>query len=249
MAEHNQIQIITKRQVRTAILVDGGFYRKKAYYHWGERSPVERANELFNYCMRLLRDDREHRLLYRIFYYDCPPSAKNVYHPLTKKTVNLKLSDQYKWTEAFFNELRHKRKVALRLGRLSENDLRYELTPETFRKLMNGSVQFSDIKEDDLRLNIVQKGVDMRIGVDMTSLALKKQVDQIILISGDSDFVPAAKQVRREGIDMILAPMGQKVKADLYEHIDGLIDRPLVKKEVVHNTMPKPQPEPEPALL
>lgn len=230
-------------------MVDGGFYRKKAYYHWGERSPVERANELFNYCMRLLRDDREHRLLYRIFYYDCPPSAKNVYHPLTKKTVNLKLSDQYKWTEAFFNELRHKRKVALRLGRLSENDLRYELTPETFRKLMNGSVQFSDIKEDDLRLNIVQKGVDMRIGVDMTSLALKKQVDQIILISGDSDFVPAAKQVRREGIDMILAPMGQKVKADLYEHIDGLIDRPLVKKEVVHNTMPKHQPEPEPALL
>ena len=55
----------------------------------------------------------------------------------------------------------------------------------------------------------------------MTSLALKKQVDQIILISGDSDFVPAAKQARREGIDMILAPMGATIKPNLHEMQHG----------------------------
>ena len=71
-------------------------------------------------------------------------------------------------------------------------------------------------------LNIEQKGVDMRIGIDIASLAYKKLVNQIILISGDSDFVPAAKQARREGIDFILAPMGATIKADLFEHIDGL---------------------------
>ncbi len=47
----------------------------------------------------------------------------------------------------------------------------------------------------------------MRIGLDIASLAYKKQIDQIILIAGDSDFVPAAKLARREGIDFILDPM------------------------------------------
>ena len=62
----------------------------------------------------------------------------------------------------------------------------------------------------------------MKIGVDIASLAYKKQVDQIILIAGDSDFVPAAKLARREGIDFILDPMWGNITDDLFEHIDGL---------------------------
>jgi uncharacterized LabA/DUF88 family protein len=62
----------------------------------------------------------------------------------------------------------------------------------------------------------------MKIGVDIASLALKRFVDRIVLISGDSDFVPAAKLARREGIDFILDPMGADVEPSLFEHIDGL---------------------------
>ena len=62
----------------------------------------------------------------------------------------------------------------------------------------------------------------MRIGLDIASLSYKKQVDQIILIAGDSDFVPAAKLARREGIDFILDPMEATIRDDLFEHIDGL---------------------------
>ena len=62
----------------------------------------------------------------------------------------------------------------------------------------------------------------MKIGLDIASLAYKKQVDQIVLIAGDSDFVPAAKLARREGIDFILDPMGKQINAELFEHIDGL---------------------------
>lgn len=51
---------------------------------------------------------------------------------------------------------------------------------------------------------------------------IKKQVDQIILISGDSDFIPAAKLARREGIDIILDPMKQHVKPDLNKYVDGV---------------------------
>ena len=62
----------------------------------------------------------------------------------------------------------------------------------------------------------------MKIGLDIASMAYKSQVNQIILISGDSDFVSAAKLARREGIDFILDPLGAPIKPDLFEHIDGL---------------------------
>ena len=63
----------------------------------------------------------------------------------------------------------------------------------------------------------------MRIGIDIASLSFKKAVDQIILIAGDSDFVPAAKLARREGIDFVLDPMWNNINPDLHEHIDGLV--------------------------
>lgn len=223
--------IVLKHEISTAILVDGGFYRRRAYYFWGDKSPKERANELYDYCIHLLHNQREQRILYRLFYYDCPPISKIVYNPVTKNQIDLGKSDDFKWTEAFFNELKHKRKVALRLGRLSDNALQYNIKPDSFKKLLNGKLSLEQLTDNDIKLNIEQKGVDMRIGVDISSLAFKHQVQQIILISGDSDFVPAAKQARREGIDFILAPMGAAIKSDLYEHIDGMINRPKQKEE------------------
>ena len=65
----------------------------------------------------------------------------------------------------------------------------------------------------------------MRLGLDIQSMALKHQVTKMILISGDSDFVPAAKQARREGIDFVLDPLFAGISDDLGEHIDGLYSR------------------------
>lgn len=208
--------------IKTAIMIDGAFYRKRAYYFWGEKSPADRAQELYHYCQRHIKDERTGAELYRVFYYDCPPSTKKVYHPLTKSTIDLSKTAQYQWTIEFLRELRHLRKFALRLGRLAEEQAYYNLNPLITRKLLNGTIQLNDLKETDFILDIKQKGVDMRIGVDIASVTFKKQVDRIILISGDSDFVPAAKQARREGIDFILDPMRSTIKDDLFEHIDGM---------------------------
>ena len=43
-------------------------------------------------------------------------------------------------------------------------------------------------------------------------------MDKIVLIAGDSDFVPAAKFARREGIDFVLDAMGASIKPGLSEH-------------------------------
>ena len=76
--------------------------------------------------------------------------------------------------------------------------------------------------DEDFAPGFRQKAVDMRIGIDIASLTLKKQADTIILVSADSDFVPAAKLARREGVEVILDPLWNPVHSDLHEHIDGL---------------------------
>lgn len=213
--------------MKTAILVDGGYYRKKAFSAFGDVSPKERAIELYSYCKRHLIEKKngeekfEHEL-YRIFYYDCPPSSKKVYHPLHDKSIDLSKTDDYTWAHKFFNELSQKRKVALRLGVLSDSRAHYNLKSATTKSIISGKKSLSELTEKDFFLQIEQKGVDMKIGLDIASLAYKKQVDQIVLIAGDSDFVPASKLARREGIDFILDPLGAKIRDDLSLHIDGL---------------------------
>ncbi|WP_231957968.1 NYN domain-containing protein [Arcanobacterium haemolyticum] len=64
--------------------------------------------------------------------------------------------------------------------------------------------------------------VALRLGLDIASLAESDVVNQIVMISGDSDFVPAAKLARRAGIDFLLDPMwSEQISDSLSEHIDG----------------------------
>lgn len=209
---------------KTAIMVDGGFYRKRAKHLWGEKTAEDRAKELEAYCYAHLRhrDGSTERQLYRVFYYDCAPAGRrSIYHPLTKRNVDLDKSDTYTWSTIFLEELKRRRKFAVRLGELSQQ-MYYNLRPEVTKKLLLGKTSLEELTEQDFFLVSQQKGVDMRIGIDIASVTYKKQVDQIILISGDSDFVPAAKMARREGIDFILDPMWVDVRPSLFEHIDGL---------------------------
>ena len=212
----------TVTHLKTAILVDGGFYRRRAQSVFGDKTAEERAVELTNYCKRHLNTHGEDNDLYRIFYYDCAPSKKRIYHPFLKQQVDLGKTDLFEWTTTFLNELKKKRKFAIRLGKLAEEQAHYTIRPEVVKKLCNGKLNLTDLQEKDFCLEIDQKGVDMKIGLDIASMAYKQQVDQIVLISGDSDFVSAAKLARREGIDFILDPLGAAIKPDLFEHIDGL---------------------------
>ena len=209
--------------MRCAILVDGAFYRRRASKALGDKSPKDRADELIDYCWRHLKwHGQTAAELYRIYYYDCPPITKQVYHPYLQKTVDLSKTGLYKWSTDFYDELKKKRKVALRMGEISEVTARFEIKPDIVNKLLRRELSIDDLAESDFIYRGEQKGVDMKIGLDIASLAYKKQVEQIVLISGDSDFVSAAKLARREGIDFILDPLFAKIKPHLFEHIDGL---------------------------
>ena len=121
----------------------------------------------------------------------------------------------------FFNSLLSLRKVALRLGRLSDYGQWY-IKAEHTKGLIKGSVDPAKLSKYDVKYDSKQKGVDMKIGLDIASLAFKRLVGKIVLVAGDADFVPAAKLARTEGIDLILDPLwALNVPKDLEEHVDG----------------------------
>ena len=90
------------------------------------------------------------------------------------------------------------------------------------KTLLNGQIGAADLVDTDFAPALRQKGVDMRIGLDIASIALKRQAEMIVLVAGDADFVPAAKLARREGVQFVLDPLWRSVSPDLLEHIDGL---------------------------
>jgi uncharacterized LabA/DUF88 family protein len=209
------------KDLSVAILIDGGFFLKryfKLYKNSKNHTPAEVAKNLYTLAHRHVGDDN---YLYRIFYYDSVPFDKRLHNPISGKVIDFAKSDQAKFRNEFFEELKKKRKVALRLGYLRESKnwlIRPRLTKELFKK----NIAVDDLKEDDVFYELRQKGIDIKIGVDIASMAIKRLVDRIVLFSGDSDFVPAAKLARREGIDFILDPMWNPIDANLFEHIDGL---------------------------
>lgn len=135
----------------------------------------------------------------------------------------------YLWRTSFFEHLAGMRKVAMRMGNVTVGGLHYTMREQAIKDLAMGKRLISELGKRDYRLvGVKQSGVDMRIGIDVTSMADDRIVSQIVLIAGDSDFVPAIKFARRRGIDFLVDPMGSKnVRSDLAEESDGIEDMTL----------------------
>lgn len=218
--------------MKTAIIVDGAFFLHRVNYLYKNDPKVNLSdaksivNILEDICYKHLTEKINNRYkkvheLYRIFFYDCPPITKKVQYPISKKALDYSKTEHAKLRLNIHEQLKQKRKTALRLGRLQEFG-HWQISYSSLKSVLKKEKKFEDLEDSDFTYEIRQKSVDMKIGIDITSLALKKQVERIVLIAGDSDFVPAAKLARREGIDFILDPMWIKIAPDLFEHIDGL---------------------------
>lgn len=215
-----------------AILVDGGFFLKrysKCYQGGNDHAPKKVIQNMYTMLMSHVKNAK----LYRILFYDCSPLDKKAHNPITNKCIDFGKSNQAKFRNECHAELKKLRKVALGLGYLkASND--WLIKTDMTKQLLNGRINVDNLKENDVTFDIRQKGVDMKIGLDIASLSYKGLVDRIILVSGDADFVPAAKLARREGIDFILDPMWKNIDISLHEHIDGL-----------KSTCPKPSYQPQ----
>ncbi|EJB23481.1 helicase [Helicobacter pylori CPY6271] len=218
---------------KVAILVDGDFFircykshlKKQSVDKYGVLNPERLAHAIHTHCLKHINKKNDEEL-YRIFFYDCKPLDKKVHYPHTQRALDLSKSSTYKERTALHKHLISKPCLALRLGYLDTNNARWVIRDqEKEKKLFKGEICITDFTNDDFIYHAKQKGVDMKIGLDIATLALKKLVQKIVLISGDSDFVPAAKLARVEGIIFTLDPMGKPIREDLEEHIDYLTTR------------------------
>ncbi len=241
--------------MKIAILVDGGFFfrRYRNVLRNIDHSDAAIVADAM-YRMALAHLWRRTRAnvnnkegdLYRLYFYDCPPLTKRVHQPVTGKSLDLSKTKEALFRTAFHHALRSKRKIALRLGRLDENNADWQLKPGILRQLLRKERSFESLEDSDFIYYARQKIVDTKIGLDIALLSEKRLVDRIVLIAGDSDFVPAAKHARREGIDFILDPMWNPISPDLHEHIDGLRStalnprRPLLARSPVEDDMIDP---------
>ncbi|MFN9471055.1 NYN domain-containing protein [Acidovorax sp.] len=216
--------------VNFAILIDGGFAKRKL----GNAKTPAAADDFKRLITAIVEDSAlEHMRLHRVYYYDSVPLESTEKKPLNGGAIEFSKDPLVARSKQLFLHLSRLPLMALRLGELSFNGWRINA-----RKLDKATGDRVEILEADLKPAITQKGVDMRIGMDIAALTLKKQAQVIVLVTGDSDFVPAMKFARREGAQLYLAPLGHKIKETMYEHSD------LVLQLVVPGPPLVPQTEP-----
>jgi uncharacterized protein (TIGR00288 family) len=195
---------------KAAVLLDLGFVLHALYKPLGFRHAS--ALEVHSFAKHCLSSDEE---LFRIYCYHCPPFGITVTHPLSRNQIDFSKEPTYSRMSKLIEELELMDNVAFRHGELSFNGWYVpkkaaEDLAKTGRKL----------EEKDFKPDIEQKRVDMKIGLDVAWLASKSIVDKLILVTADSDFVPAMKFARREGVQVVAVTLRQRCKKDLRVHAD-----------------------------
>lgn len=203
---------------RVAILLDGEFVKKVL----GQRlkrfpDPADIMGEV----VRILAEPAlAGHQLYRIFYYTADPLSGTTSHPLSGAQIDFAATPVFSRNTRLINRIENEPDVAVRRGTLVHQG--WELGGAAVKEMVAGNK--TSVGAGDIVPKIQQKGVDMRIGLDIASLALKRLVSTIVLVTGDSDLVPAMKLARREGLRVLLDPLGRaQVRAELKIHADRVI--------------------------
>lgn len=161
-----------------------------------------------------------HRL-HRILFYDAAPSSESVQTPFGGPRIDLGTSVAHARNVSLHARLAREDYFALRLGDLAVRGWK----PRS--RLHDCKGPSLELTHDNIALDIQQKGVDMRIGLDIAALALKKNVDVIVLVTADSDFIPAMKFARREGAQLMLVTLGNPVSQHMLDHADIALTMPF----------------------
>lgn len=203
---------------KVIFVVDGEFMRKriialKAFYFDG--AGIRR------HCLAHLGPNES---LSRIMYYDAMPFTGRGEHPLSGP-VDFSQTPLVARKQQFLQSMRITPEVAMRLGRSAWQAGQWQLDSTKLGELMAGELDVDDIEAGDIYPDIRQKGVDMRLGLDIATIAFKKMADRLVLIANDADYVPAVKLARREGLTMALDPLWTRAAEDLRENVDYVVNK------------------------
>ena len=162
--------------------------------------------------------------IYRIFFYDCEPLEKKFTNPIDKSILDLAQSSSFKDNKNLQNYLQRKAYFALRFGELNiqgrkkDNWSQWDIKKWKMPDLINRKIE-----ANDLYPSLQQKGVDMKIGLDIASITSKKLCIKLVLLSGDTDMIPAMKMARKEGVHVFLHTFDKSISNLMASHSDVII--------------------------
>lgn len=201
------------------IVCDGGFIRKVLHH---KRKHPQTANDIYQAILSIKQELQPMAELYRIFFYDGVPDphCDKVYrNPIDGSRHRILDQLDHKSYLELFSQIKQMPFVAFRYGELSFQGWQVGNLKRLNQKILRGGC----IEPDDCFLKVVQKSVDIKMGLDIAHLASKRLVDSLILVAGDSDLIPAMKFARREGLQVFLATLGHPVTPSMQEHSDKIL--------------------------
>lgn len=184
---------------KVAILVDGGFFSKAVGDAIGTRWPF--ADVIHRNALLLKTGDEE---LLRIFYYDSRPYRGKQTNPVSRQVFDYNASPAAVARDRFLKDLGQMDYVALRCGEVKPRG--WILKDSYVGSLSAGTPRPPTAA--DYEVVFEQKGVDMRIGIDVATLSLSRHVDRIVIASNDTDLIPAFKLARRHGVQVVVPKVG-----------------------------------------
>jgi uncharacterized LabA/DUF88 family protein len=183
-----------------AFILDGDFTRRVVHVRVGSH-PTPAQIEKF--CRSAVTADER---IKGAAYYDCPPLDET--RPLPVSGAPYSFKDQPTYWKAFrFQEALLKNNFfSYRLGKLLFDGWRMKRAAT--RDLKAGPRPLSDT---DFEPILVQKQVDMMIGLDIAKLSNTRFVDRLILITSDSDLIPAIRLARANGTKVTIITGNRKI--------------------------------------
>ena len=155
---------------------------------------------------------------------DCQPLEKKLTNPIDKSILDLAQSFSFKDNKNLQNYLQRKAYFALRFGELNiqgskkDNWSQWDIKKWKMPDLINRKIE-----ANDLYPFLQQKGVDMKIGLDIASITSKKLCTKLVLLSGDTDMIPAMKMARKEGVHVFLHTFNKSISNLMASHSDVII--------------------------
>lgn len=183
------------------VLIDGGHLRavarsaKKAY----DARLVDRVARAVVHA--------PNEQLFRALYYDCDPFVGTVKQPISGTLHH------FSQTSSLLSDIEQLEFFAVRRGVLKFRG--WERNRQSLGKAANA------LSDTDFDPRWEQKGVDLRLGLDMLGFTETRVAPLIVVLTGDTDLVPALKLCRGRGLQVAGVDLpGRPIGKELRVHLD-----------------------------
>lgn len=200
--------------METVIMIDGAFIRKKFRVAFKQNITASDLEKAVSKLLQLFNLP-EHN--YRAYFYDCKPCDVKTSLPISHKHHDFEQTPQYLSGQKLIKETKMLPFFAVREGVLSFQGW-------TLRQKSYGQ---NPLDDGCFEPNLKQKGVDIKIGLDVAWVSFNHIAKNIVMITGDSDFIPIIKTARRNGVFVYLLTLGHIVKKELLESADITNESPI----------------------